>query len=804
MTQRVVNYTYGTGNPVLPDGSIDVRDGIDNLQSMDVFMNAPEDAYNQRDGNVVRTVAGMNNEFDAQVLNMGFTRVGTFAAGATLTNPRQTLLWDIADGGDGQEYGWSGAFPLTGKVVPAGSTPLTTGGITVGAWMSRFDPALRVQTREALRRSYAEAGYNLVNGCFEAGGVLASATDVLLHESSGKAYYWSGSYPTGVYVVPPNSAPVEAPWVDASPLKPGAGVVREGRFALRDYASLLDFDGFVGNGIADDTVPVQRALNTVKHVVVPAGITPLISSTITVPARTKLEFLGGTGNLPSQLPASYCIKKSTMTTAAIYVEDCGIVEGGGLSCQPGNAGDGIQLAGNASKLSYFYVCKAGRDGIRVGVDGTYKNSNGISIWSCRSTDNGRYGYYVHDGVSVGGADANIGSLIDCRANRNGSDGFRLGHCFWTTVQNCNAEGNIGYGLYLSGINNNNYPECRWPLIIGGDFNEGNNGTVNVNQVYDGSYFATFLQSDPLSVATDAQTGLQGGGIRNVIAPQRNYLQGLTVNTSAVGIDKNPLIVENIKTGGQTFPFIVRQATTGGTGAGPGVRGMIDPNTGTFIDAGSLAFVQQAVGKYGPRLTGYNGATARAVELNTNADAFMPFTDNDMRLGHIASRWSVVYAGTGTINTSDAREKTTPLAIDDVVLDAWGDVQLVTFKWLDAIRQKGEDAARWHFGVIAQQVRDAFSARGLDGCDYGLLCYDEWEDEFEAVTEGIETEVIVDDGKGNERTEMQVIRRETGEMRLVRAAGDRWGIRPDQCLFLEAAYQRRRCDRIEARLAAAGI
>jgi len=185
MTQRVVNYTYGTGNPVLPDGSIDVRDGIDNLQSMDVFMNAPEDTYNQRDGEVVRTVAGMNNEFDAQILNMGFTRVGTFAAGATLTNPRQTLLWDIADGGDGQEYGWSGTFP---KVVPAASTPASTGGISVGAWISRFDPELRIQVREALRRSYAEAGYNLVDGSFEAGGTLVSANDVLLQERTGKAF----------------------------------------------------------------------------------------------------------------------------------------------------------------------------------------------------------------------------------------------------------------------------------------------------------------------------------------------------------------------------------------------------------------------------------------------------------------------------------------------------------------------------------------------------------------------------------------------------------------------------------------
>lgn len=192
MTQRVVNYTYGTGNPVLPNGSIDVRDGIDNLQSMDVFMNAPEDAYNQRYGGIVRTVAGMNNEFDAQILNMGFTRVGTFAAGATLTNPRQTLLWDLANGGDGQEYGWSGAFP---KVVPSASSPSTTGGISVGAWISRFDSQLRVMLRECARRGYSESGFVLVSGSFLVGGTLTSSQDALLDETSGKAFVWTGAFP---------------------------------------------------------------------------------------------------------------------------------------------------------------------------------------------------------------------------------------------------------------------------------------------------------------------------------------------------------------------------------------------------------------------------------------------------------------------------------------------------------------------------------------------------------------------------------------------------------------------------------
>ena len=41
---------------------------------------------------------------------------------------------------------------------------------------------------EALRRSYAEAGYNLVDGSFEAGGTLANANDVMLHEATGKGF----------------------------------------------------------------------------------------------------------------------------------------------------------------------------------------------------------------------------------------------------------------------------------------------------------------------------------------------------------------------------------------------------------------------------------------------------------------------------------------------------------------------------------------------------------------------------------------------------------------------------------------
>lgn len=49
-------------------------------------------------------------------------------------------------------------------------------------------------------------------------------------------------------------------------------------------------------------------------------------------------------------------------------------------------------------------------------------------------------------------------------------------------------------------------------------------------------------------------------------------------------------------------------------------------------------------------------------------------------------------------------------------------------------------ARIHFGTSAQTVKSIFEKYGLNGFDYAILCYDEWEEqEEETDEEGIITQ-----------------------------------------------------------------
>jgi len=111
--------------------------------------------------------------------------------------------------------------------------------------------------------------------------------------------------------------------------------------------------------------------------------------------------------------------------------------------------------------------------------------------------------------------------------------------------------------------------------------------------------------------------------------------------------------------------------------------------------------------------------------------FIPQADNTKSLGIASFRWSVVYAATGAINTSDANQKQDAAALTTAEQNVAKAIKglIKTFKFQDAVIAK-KDKARIHVGVYAQDVAQAFADQGLDANNYGLFCSDTWKDEFD--------------------------------------------------------------------------
>jgi hypothetical protein len=120
--------------------------------------------------------------------------------------------------------------------------------------------------------------------------------------------------------------------------------------------------------------------------------------------------------------------------------------------------------------------------------------------------------------------------------------------------------------------------------------------------------------------------------------------------------------------------------------------------------------------------GYESGSVVVGMLDTTG--FRGGNDGVPNLGESFARWNTVYATTGTINTSDRNEKQDIEELSEAERRVAVRVKSLIrkFRFKDAVAKKG-DAARIHFGVIAQDVQDAFAAEGLDASRYGLFCSD---------------------------------------------------------------------------------
>jgi len=319
------------------------------------------------------------------------------------------------------------------------------------------------------------------------------------------------------------------------------------------------------------------------------------------------------------------------------------------------------------------------------------------------------------------------------------------------------------------------------------------GTVTIT----GASLATPALGTPASGTLTNCTGL----------PANTGLSGTTLASSVVNASLNAVT----PTGG-TLVVTGAQTVSGAASFGANVN---------LANAFYLTGRNAANNAYLP-LIGRNASDNVVIDADGYVAVFggvvRPNIDNAQTFGNGSYRWSVLYAGTGTINTSDEREKTPLRPLTPQELAAGLELAKLgpgVFQFLGAVAEKGPDRARLHVGYTVQQVMAVMLKHGLDPMRYAFICYDRWDAQVvhhpavqaraavpaaPEVWEEREVDITIR-VNGEDRPAKRTVLRLVQEAQpaqpavqareawteTVREAGDRYGFRPDQLdRFVSAA------------------
>jgi hypothetical protein len=115
--------------------------------------------------------------------------------------------------------------------------------------------------------------------------------------------------------------------------------------------------------------------------------------------------------------------------------------------------------------------------------------------------------------------------------------------------------------------------------------------------------------------------------------------------------------------------------------------------------------------------------------DTRVKSVYPILDNVYDVGTASFRFDDIFATNGTIQTSDRNEKQDieELSEAEQRVAVAAKALMRKFRWKSAVEEKGDDA-RTHFGIIAQDLKAAFEAEGLDTGRYAMFIHSTWTDE----------------------------------------------------------------------------
>lgn len=726
----------------------------------------------------------------------GLTLVdGSFEEGATVS-AATAAVWHIASG---QCYTWGGTLP---KTVPAGSTPETSVG--VGAWQPVGSAILRQQLLDgpvdlrnggfALRNIVTVSDFGGQSG-FNNDSSKA-LTDFINYINSGKADY-SLLLIDGLYKTTTPLPSIRRPCI-LSGISPTSSAIL---FSGIEEGLLFDLSSYIDSNI---TGSLEKVSIITDMTVAPGDAFKYIPSAyngVAVPKFRVSEvnimgldrFSGETSDMEWGCGIKlgediYDIKISEVRLNNTHVY--GSERNGKYSTMTGSGSSGVI----ASKATSCFISESSfllLDGYGVRFKGQSEGNivEGSSVVAARygivfdELKNPSNNHFVSNthinpyeiGLKISYSDTGATSpIVNCATNvfileRGDSEEKRarfVGVDFYSRFSSLT---NVTvWANKQSSANSNGKVAFR--------ITQGDNSLINCTshnmtyaiEVYNltpaqerGVKLVNFTDDSSISgFTTPESTTFPKGDVSSTVL-DRNWRSPLTYcnNLSLINTNTGLQFLEAYNT---TLKMVAQGA---------------DSNVISHYPNGSTVAGGVILSKGGDSTTANQGSVYLRYKTTYLGGDLRPETANARYCGAANYQWAGGFTQTAFTVTSDERSKTKPVEITDLMLDAWSEVEWVQYKYLDRVDEKGEEA-RWHYGVIAQRAVEAFERHGINAHDFGFLCHDEWDD----------SEAVIDEETGKEITPAVV-------------KGDRYGIRYEEALSLEAALQRRNYQRLLSRVEA---
>lgn len=569
-----------------------------------------------------------------------------------------------------------------------------------------YDDALTIPASQPLKTS---AGYIYRNGTPTQLYVNATDFSITVNDDKGLLVY---NFPEATGISQANASSI-----DYDP--PFAGAVTSGYTVsdkLSQYISVEDF-GAACDGIADDATEIQAAIDYVKNNgggTVTANGTSLVSTPIVVPVGVTFLFnvLKPTTSSNSVLTIyGGCTVRGKVDVSAFaaYSGNAVVIDGKGeTSGSPFrlHIQTDVDVVVNASGFTgtavYFKAVDTIARIMNVKLQADINRFQYGVRMEQTSTDLSKF--ITSNTIEISASETLIGlAMASSQANNYGLDGNNI-------LAKCQPKiGTTDVMFDICGQDNIfDLIPWDWDGVVGTapistelqQFSRRNVITLRT----DWAYFDN-QSLDPSNVFIV----LNNSGPRFPSLYTSRTDNVLPVTDASLRIDNNRYFTARTTSGGD-FPVL-------------GLNASNDLIIQAATDAGSdiIMDTRNATGVFAFRINSTNRFFVTPTHIS-------PGSDNTQANGTASARWSVVYAATGTINTSDARNKQDVAELDAaekrVALALKGLIRKFRFK--DAIEKKG-DAARIHTGVLAQEVEAAFAAEGLDARRYGLLCHDDLDD-----------------------------------------------------------------------------